>query len=253
MIKYIDSKKMGRGRHGWLDSHFHFSFAEYCNPDNVRFGVLRVLNDDIVQAGEGFGTHPHRDMEIISCVIKGELSHRDSMGNARTLTRGQSQYMSAGTGVTHSEYNHTDRELRFAQIWIFPDRNGYRPNYGDYLFKLEDRFDKWLPVATSYDNAANDAPIKIHADINMYATILSKGKQIDFRVGGDRQAYVVLFEGEATVNGVWMHMRDALEIVKEDITITAEQEAHFLIIEMAFDEECYKEKYEGNDEQYRGE
>jgi redox-sensitive bicupin YhaK (pirin superfamily) len=253
MIKYIDSKKMGRGRHGWLDSYFHFSFAEYCNPGNVRFGVLRVLNDDIVQAGEGFGTHPHRDMEIISYVIKGELSHRDSMGNVHTLTRGQSQYMSAGTGVTHSEYNHTDGELRFAQIWIFPDRNGYEPNYGDYRFKLEDRFDKWLPVATSYGNTANDAPIKIHADINMYATILSKGKQAGFRVGGDRQAYLVLFEGGATVNGIRMNTRDALEIVKEDVTITAEQEAHFLIIEMAFDEACYKEKYEGNEEQYRGE
>jgi redox-sensitive bicupin YhaK (pirin superfamily) len=161
--------------------------------------------------------------------------------------------MSAGTGVTHSEYNLTDGELRFAQIWVFPDRKGYKPNYGDYRFKLEDRFDKWLPVATSYDNAENAAPIKIHADINMYATILSKGKQIEFQVGGDRQAYLVLFEGEASVNGTRMNMRDALEIVKEDITITAAQDAHILIIEMAFDEECYKEKYGGNEEQYKGE
>jgi redox-sensitive bicupin YhaK (pirin superfamily) len=245
MIKYIDSKKMGRGQHGWLDSHFHFSFAEYFNPENIRFGVLRVLNDDIVQAGEGFGTHPHRDMEIISYVIEGELSHRDSMGNAHTLSRGQSQYMSAGTGVTHSEYNHTDSELRFAQIWFLPDKNGYKPNYGDYRFKWEDRVDKWLPIATCYDNKANTAPIKIHADINMYAAMLSKGKQIEFEVRSDRQAYLVLLEGEASVNGVNMNMRDALEIVKEDITITAEKDSHFLIIEMAFDE---KEQY-----QYRGE
>ncbi len=253
MIKYIDSRKMGRGRHGWLDSHFHFSFAGYFNPGNVRFGALRVLNDDIVQAGEGFGTHPHRDMEIISYVIKGELSHRDSMGNAHTLTRGQSQYMSAGTGVTHSEYNFGDGELRFAQIWLFPDKKGYKPNYGDYRFKLEDRFDKWLPMATSYDNVENTAPIKIHADINMYSTILSKGKQIEFEVKNDRQAYLVLLEGEATVNGIHMNMRDALEIVKEDISITAGKEAHFVIIEMAFDEECYKEKYEKNEDDYKGE
>jgi redox-sensitive bicupin YhaK (pirin superfamily) len=118
---------------------------------------------------------------------------------------------------------------------------------------LEDRVDKWLPIATSYDHAENTAPIKIHADINLYATILSKGKQLEFQVGGDRQAYLVLFEGEATVNGIRMNMRDALEIVKEDILITAGQEAHFLIIEMAFDEKCYKEKYEGNEEQYKGE
>jgi redox-sensitive bicupin YhaK (pirin superfamily) len=238
MLKHIDSKKMGRGRHGWLDSHFHFSFAEYCNPNNVRFGVLRVLNDDIVLAGEGFGMHPHRDMEIISYVIKGELSHQDSMGNAHTLKRGQSQYISAGTGVMHSEYNHTSGDLRFAQIWISPDKNGYAPNYGEYRFNLEDRFDKWLPIATSCGNAANDAPIKIHSDINMYATIISAGKQIEFKVGADRQAYLVLFEGEATINGsIRMNERDALEIVKEDITITAGHEAHFLIIEMAFDED----------------
>jgi redox-sensitive bicupin YhaK (pirin superfamily) len=236
-----------------LESHFHFSFAEYFNPDNIRFGALRVLNDDIVQAGEGFGTHPHRDMEIISYVIRGELSHRDSMGNAHTLTRGQSQYMSAGTGVTHSEYNHGEGELRFAQIWCFPDRNGYKPNYGDHRFALEERFDRWMPLATSYDNTENTAPIKIHADVNIYATILSAGKRLDFEVGGDRQAYLVLFEGEATVNGVRMNARDAMEVVQENITITAGSEAHLLVIEMAFDEECYKEKHGGNDEQYVGE
>ena len=232
MIRYIDSRKMGRGRHGWLDSHFHFSFAEYFNSANIKFGVLRVLNDDIVQPGEGFDTHPHRDMEIISYVIKGELTHRDSMGNTRTLTRGQAQYMSAGTGVTHSEYNHGGSKLRFAQIWILPDKEGYIPNYGDYMFELKDRFDKWLPIATSYENTSNDAPIKIHADINMYATILSQGKQIEFEVKNGRQVYMVLFEGEATVNGVHMNMRDALEAVQESLVISAETEIHVLVIEM---------------------
>ena len=139
MRKYVDHTKMGRGQHGWLDSHFHFSFADYFNPQNIRFGVLRVFNDDIVQAQEGFDIHPHQDMEIISYVVQGELSHEDSMGNAHTLTRGQSQYMSAGTGVFHSEYNLQEKdELRFMQIWIFPDQRGYRPNYGDYRFALED-------------------------------------------------------------------------------------------------------------------
>ena len=126
---------MGRGIHGWLDSHFHFSFAEYYNPENINFGVLRVWNDDIVLPGTGFGTHPHDNMEIISYVLEGELSHADSMGNEQTLTRGQVQYMSAGTGITHSEYNHGEVPLRFFQIWIFADKRGYRPNYGDYRFK----------------------------------------------------------------------------------------------------------------------
>jgi redox-sensitive bicupin YhaK (pirin superfamily) len=245
MLKFIDHTKMGRGRHGWLDSYFHFSFAEYYNPENIRFGVMRVLNDDVVQPGTGFGTHPHKDMEIVSYVIQGELSHKDSMGNQHTLTRGQSQYMSAGTGVTHSEYNFADGELRFMQMWILPDKKGYTPNYGDYRFELEDRFNKWLPIATSFENTENTAPIKIHADVNIYATILAAGNGLDFRVASDRQAYLVLFEGDAEVNGVKLSSRDALEIIKENISVAASNtHAHILIIEMAFDENCYSSYFE---------
>jgi redox-sensitive bicupin YhaK (pirin superfamily) len=241
MIKYIDHTNMGRGKHGWLDSHFHFSFAEYHNPQNIHFGVLRVFNDDIVQAQEGFGVHPHQDMEIISYVVQGELSHQDSMGNARTLTRGQSQYMSAGTGVFHSEHNWQEKdELRFMQIWIFPDKRGYKPNYGDYLFALEERFDKWLQIATSFDNKENTAPIKVHQDVNVYATILSAGKSIEFKVGDDRQAYLVCLEGEADVAAIHLNTRDALEIVKEDILISTATGGHLFVVEMAYDDECYK-------------
>jgi redox-sensitive bicupin YhaK (pirin superfamily) len=243
MIKHIPGKNMGRGRHGWLESWFHFSFADYYNPDNIRFGVLRVFNDDTVQPGAGFPTHPHRNMEIISYVVQGELSHKDSMGNAHTLTRGQSQYMSAGTGVTHSEFNLRNDELRFMQIWILPDKDGYKPNYGDYRFVLEDRFDKWLPIATGYENAENNAPIKVHADVNAYATILSAGNSIELKVGKNRQAYLVLLEGEASVGDIHLETRDALEIVKETIFITAKKAAHFFVLEMEYDDACYKEKY----------
>jgi redox-sensitive bicupin YhaK (pirin superfamily) len=226
-----------------LESWFHFSFAEYRNPDNIRFGVLRVFNDDTVQPGTGFPTHPHRDMEIISYVVQGELSHKDSMGNEHTLTRGQSQYMSAGTGVTHSEFNLANDVLRFMQIWIFPDKEGYTPNYGDYRFVLEDRFDKWLPIATGYKNAENNAPIKVHADINAYATILSAGNSIELKIGDNRQAYLVLLEGEASVGDIHLKTRDALEIVKETIAIIAEKSAHVFVLEMEYDDVCYKEKY----------
>jgi redox-sensitive bicupin YhaK (pirin superfamily) len=232
---------MGRGQHGWLDSHFHFSFAEYYNPMNLRFGVLRVFNDDIVKAGEGFGPHPHQDMEIISYVVEGELSHKDSMGNAHTLTRGQSQYMSAGTGVFHSEYNLQENDdLRFTQIWILPDRRGYEPNYGDYRFNLEDRVGKWLPIATGYDNDENDAPIKVHQDINVYSTILGAGGKIHFEVGNNRQAYLVCLEGDASVGDIRLTERDALEVVKESITIETEAGCHLIVIEMAYDDDCYK-------------
>jgi len=135
VLRKIDNTKMGSSDLGWLKSKFHFSFAEYYNPSNVNFGVLRVINDDLVKPGTGFDTHPHRDMEIISYIVDGELTHGDSMGNKRTLSRGHVQYMSAGTGVFHSEHNFGEETLRFLQIWIYPDKNGYEPNYGDYKFE----------------------------------------------------------------------------------------------------------------------
>jgi redox-sensitive bicupin YhaK (pirin superfamily) len=231
---------MGRGIHGWLDSHFHFSFAEYYNPQNTHFGILRVMNDDLVQPGTGFDTHPHENMEIISYVVNGELTHRDSMDNERTLTRGQVQYMSAGTGVFHSEYNHGNELLRFFQIWIFPDKEGYKPNYGDYRFRLEDRNDRWLPLATGTENKNSSAPIKIHADINAWAAIISPGKSLDFEVAPGRQAYLALIEGGARLQGkegssAALSMRDAAEIRGESFTVTAGEDgpAHTLVIEMA--------------------
>jgi redox-sensitive bicupin YhaK (pirin superfamily) len=234
MLRAIDSAGMGRGVHGWLDSHFHFSFAEYYNPENVNFGVLRVLNDDLVLPGTGFDMHPHQNMEIISYVINGELTHGDNMGNKQTLTRGQTQYMSAGTGVWHSEHNFGKETLRFFQIWIFVDTDNYQPNYGDYRFNWADRVNTWMPVATSYDNSNNLAPVKIHQDINMYATYLEADKSLPFAIGSGRQAYLVVAEGKAWVNGIGLHERDALEITEENIElVTKGDDAHVIIIEMA--------------------
>ena len=233
MLKYIDSKKMGRGQHGWLDSHFHFSFADYYNPKNMNFGVLRVVNDDLVKPGTGFDTHPHENMEIISYVVDGELTHADSMNNKHTLTRGQVQYMSAGTGVWHSEHNFGKDLLRFLQIWILPDKAGHRPNYGDYRFELSDREDRWLSIATSSENRESSAPIKIHADVNVSAAIITQGKSLDLNVAKGRQAYLVLIEGEAEVEGIRLHARDALEITEQDVTIHAAETAHVLVLEMA--------------------
>jgi redox-sensitive bicupin YhaK (pirin superfamily) len=237
MVKYIDSRKMGRGSHGWLESYHHFSFADYYNPRNIRFGVLRVVNDDTVQPQTGFDTHPHQDMEIISYVVSGELTHRDSMGNERALSRGQVQYMSAGTGVTHSEYNLGGGELRFLQIWIFPDRKGYAPNYGDYRFLFEERLDRWLPIAASGENPRSGAPIRVHADINVYAAYISGEKSLAFDVAESRQAYLVLIEGLAGIQGrdgrLELSARDAAEITEENIVIYAREPAHVLVLEMA--------------------
>jgi redox-sensitive bicupin YhaK (pirin superfamily) len=233
MLRAIESGTLGRGMHGWLDSHFHFSFADYYNPANISFGALRVWNDDLVLPGTGFDTHPHRDMEILSYVIDGELSHADSMGNEQTLGRGMVQYMSAGTGITHSEYNHGTVPLRFFQIWIFADEDGYEPNYGDHRFVWEDRVDTWMPIASGLDTADSTAPIRIHQDINVYATFLTAGASLPFEVGAGRQAYLVVAEGKARVGGIGLHARDAMEIVEEDVIVESLEDAHIVIIEMA--------------------
>ena len=230
MLRYIDHKKMGRGSHGWLDSHHHFSFANYYNPANIQFGVLRVVNDDIVQAGTGFDFHPHSDMEIISYVIRGELTHKDSMGNERTLGRGGIQYMSAGTGVVHGEFNNGSEEVRFLQIWVLPNKLGVKPNYGDFELPWEDRVDKWMNIVSG--NPDDSFPIRFHADLNLYASYITNGNSLEFKVGKGRQAYMALMEGSVTVNGVDVWERDALEIIEEDVVITASKDAHLLMFEM---------------------
>ncbi|GHT01074.1 hypothetical protein AGMMS50276_28340 [Synergistales bacterium] len=230
MLRHIYYDKMGRGQHGWLDSHFHFSFAEYCNPDNVQFGVLRVVNDDRVAPGTGFDTHPHKNMEIISYVVEGELTHADNMKNKHTLARGQVQYMSAGTGVYHSEHNLGAKLLRFLQIWILPDKAGYEPAYGDHRFEWDERKDKWLPIASG--DAASSAPIRIHADVNVSATEITKGGSNAFLVGKDRQAYLILIEGEVKIAEHDLSAGDAMEIVEENITVAAKDASHILVLEM---------------------
>lgn len=229
MLKKIDHKNMGTGNHGWLRSIFHFSFADYYNPENIHFGKLRVINDDLVEAGKGFGLHPHKDMEIISYVVDGQLTHGDSMGNNNTVSRGHVQYMSAGTGVYHSEYNYGDSTLRFLQIWIMPDRSGYTPNYGDYRFEWNERSNQWLHMVSS---KTGDAPIKINQDANIYSLSLDAGHKISFPVREGRQAYLVQIEGSSTINKVELAMRDALEIVEDEIVINANETSHFLMVEL---------------------
>jgi len=229
MLKKIDSKDMGSSNLGWLKSKFHFSFAEYYNPVNINFGALRVINDDLIKAGTGFDTHPHKDMEIISYVVNGELTHGDSMGNHNTITRGQIQYMSAGTGVFHSEHNLGSEELRLLQIWIYPDRRDYEPNYGDYRFEWKDRRNQWLKMVSGKNG---DTPIKINQDVNIYSLELDKGNEISFPVSKGRQAYLVQIEGKSLINDVELSAQDALEITSEDIIVQAKETSHIIILEM---------------------
>ncbi|GAA0070475.1 pirin family protein [Clostridium sardiniense] len=229
MIRHLENKNMGKSNLGWLKSSFYFSFAEYFNIDNMHFGPLRVLNDDLIEAGTGFDTHPHENMEIITYIVSGELTHGDSMGNKRTLSRGNMQYMSAGTGVYHSEHNLSDDMLRLLQIWIIPDKQGLKPQYGDFEFNFDDRRNNFLHMVSSMEG---NAPIKINQDVNIYTLFLEEGKEIEFKVEDGRQVYLVQIEGNSIINNIKVNERDALEIIEEDISIKSKTDSHFILIEM---------------------
>ena len=184
MLKKLPKKNMGTSNLGWLESRFHFSFAQYHNPENMNFGVLRVLNDDIIHPQSGFGTHPHKDMEIITYVIKGAITHKDSMGNSESLSRGEVQYISAGEGITHSEYNTTDEDLRVLQLWIIPPQKSLPRLYGSHRFTKEQREDKLLKIVSSQ---TSDAPIKIYQDVSIFVS--ESTKDISYEIKKDMQIY----------------------------------------------------------------
>ncbi|MEY3090017.1 MAG: hypothetical protein RL113_333 [Pseudomonadota bacterium] len=232
MLKKRPKEQMGTSNLGWLESRFHFSFAEYYNPANIRFGVLRVLNDDIIHPMSGFGTHPHENMEIISYIVDGEITHKDSMGNSETLTRGEVQYLSAGDGIEHSEYNrHESQDLRLLQIWIFPPRKGLAKLYGSHRFTPSQRKNQLLHIISSHKG---NAPIKIYQDVDIYVCELDAVKALSFDLSNDRQVYFVQIEGSSIVNDVALDHGDAMEIKEEStLHITAVTNSHFLFIEMA--------------------
>ena len=232
MLKKLPKENMGTSNLGWLESRFHFSFAEYRNPKNTNFGVLRVLNDDIVHANSGFDTHPHSNMEIISYVVNGEITHKDSMGNSETLKRGEVQYLSAGDGIYHSEHNvHKSDDLRLLQIWIIPPKSGLPRLYGSKRYEEKDRINKFLNIVSSTDG---NADIKIYQDINIYVSELEIDKSLEFEIKENRQVYFVQIEGSSNINEITLNAGDAMEIVDiEKIEIKALENSHFLFIEMA--------------------
>lgn len=231
MLKKIKKKDMGTSNLGWLESRFHFSFAEYRNPENIHFGVLRVLNDDIVHPKTGFDLHPHQNMEIISYIVKGEITHKDSMGNSETLKKGEVQYLSAGDGIYHSEHNNKEtKELRLLQIWILPPRESLPKLYGSWKFKKEERKNKLLHIVSSLNG---NSKIKIYQDVNFFVSELEKSKKLEFNIKEKRQIYFVQIEGISRINDIEIEEGDALEITKESkIDIKALINSHFLFIEM---------------------
>jgi quercetin 2,3-dioxygenase len=229
----------------WLKSRFHFSFAEYNNDTNSNFGVLRVMNDDLVQPDRGFGTHPHRNMEIITYVVDGELTHKDSMGTSESLGRGSIQFMSAGTGVRHSEYNaSTTKPLRFIQTWIIPSKMNLEPKYGSFSPNSEKCIEKdtLLHLVSNVEDKSSSTPVEINQDVDGYASVLELGKTVVHKLPQGRQGYLLCLEGTIQVNGTELKRYDACEITGDSGTLTVEatgtemtadgEVAHFIMFTM---------------------
>ena len=223
----------GHADHGWLNTWHSFSFAGYYNPDRMHFGALRVLNDDTVQAGMGFGTHPHDNMEIITIVLEGELEHKDSMGTGSVISPGEVQVMSAGTGIMHSEFNHSqNNEVRFLQIWVFPDKKNVAPRYGQAKFEDEEMNGKWRTVV-SPDGADNT--LWIHQQAWFSLGTFDADTKISYQLKkADSLAYVFLISGEVTLEGETLERRDGigLEAIDSDIVMTTNKQSKILVMEI---------------------
>ncbi|WP_240409106.1 pirin family protein [Flavobacterium psychrotrophum] len=223
----------GHANHGWLDSHHTFSFANYNNPDRMHFGVLRVLNDDRVDAGKGFGTHPHDNMEIISIPLEGDLEHKDSMGNTAVIKRGDIQVMSAGTGIQHSEYNrNADRLTKFLQIWVFPNKRNVTPRYDQITLKEADRQNKLQQILSPN---ADDAGVWIHQDAWFNLGTFDKDFTTTYNINQKGNGvYVFVIKGDVTVGGIALNERDGLGVWDVDtFSLQANsQDAEVLLMEV---------------------
>jgi redox-sensitive bicupin YhaK (pirin superfamily) len=225
------SGERGRADHGWLRSFHSFSFADYYDPEHMGFGPLRVINEDRVRPGTGFGTHGHRDMEIISYVLEGALAHKDSAGNGSTIVPGDVQRMSAGRGVMHSEFNHEKAaETHFLQIWIEPDVRGIPPEYEQTHISAEEKRGR-LRLIASPDGAQGS--LKIHQDARIYAALIDGNEQAAHALGSGRRAYVHVARGKVKVNGVGLEPGDAVEASGIDrIDLSGGEAAEVLLFDL---------------------
>jgi quercetin 2,3-dioxygenase len=232
MINLRKSEDRGYANHGWLESRFSFSFAEYQDDQHVHFGALRVINDDYIEAGKGFGTHGHRDMEIVTYVLEGAIAHKDSLGNGAEIRPGEVQRMSAGCGIMHSEYNPsaTDR-THLLQIWIIPNRSGGAASYEQKFYGAEEKRGM-LRLVASPDGA--DGSVTIQQDARMYAGLLDGAEAATHAIAAGRLVYVHMARGEATVNGIALKAGDAAKIENETALHLAQgKDAEVLVFDLA--------------------
>jgi redox-sensitive bicupin YhaK (pirin superfamily) len=232
MITLRPARERGHAEHGWLDSHHTFSFADYYDPKQMGFRSLRVINEDRVQPGRGFGTHPHRDMEIVSYVLDGALEHKDSMGTGSIIRPGDVQRMTAGTGVLHSEFNHSKSEgVHFLQIWIVPERRGIAPSYEQKSFPEGDRRNQ-LRLVASRDGRGGS--LTVHQDVALYAGLLDAGASVAHALAPGRHAWVQVARGEVTLNGKRLAEGDGASVSgEEQLAIEASRPSELLVFDLA--------------------
>lgn len=232
MIEIRPFAGLGHANHGWLDANHHFSFADYYNPDRMQWGPLRVWNDDTIAPKSGFPPHPHRDMEIITYVRAGAITHKDSLGNTGRTAAGDVQVMSAGSGITHAEYNLEDEVTTLFQIWIQPTTRGGQPSWGAKQFPRGDRAGQMVVLASGYKDDADALPIRTEGRV-LGATIRA-GESVDYPLGAERKAYLVSATGRIEVNGIAAHPRDGVAIAQEEnLRITALDDAEIVLVETA--------------------
>jgi redox-sensitive bicupin YhaK (pirin superfamily) len=234
MINIRPSNQRGHANHGWLDTYHTFSFSNYYDPKFMGFRALRVINEDRVAPGQGFGTHGHNDMEILTVVLEGALEHKDSMGNKGAIRPGEVQRMSAGTGVRHSEFNHSEKQpVHLLQIWIEPEKRGITPSYEQKAFSVDERKNTLKLLATR--NPENGA-VKINQDASLLTSILEPGKSLEYTLSKKRYAWLQVARGAVTVNGKQLDAGDGAAIEKEEklaIANTGSTEAEILLFDLA--------------------
>lgn len=237
MKTLIPAENIYLGDYDWHKGRFHFSFADYVDEGNDKFGVLKALNDFELKPGTGFETHPHEEMEIISYCVEGELTHIDSMGNKHSLKRGDVQYLCAGSGITHSEMNESSNDsLRFIQIWILPNNNGLTPTY---YAKNQSKVTQMNQLHHVVSGESMNGAIKIAQDANIYVAQLEKGNQLILSNHHNRQSYLLCLEGNLAGNGFELHNRDAMKWWETDqLSLAALEDSHLLVIEMAVDNQA---------------
>jgi len=232
MISLRPAEERGHADHGWLKTYHTFSFASYYDSGHMGFRTLRVLNDDTVQPGRGFGTHDHKDMEIISYVVAGGLEHKDSMGTGSVLSPDDVQRMSAGRGVTHSEFNHSQTEaLHFLQIWVLPETSGIEPSYQDAHFDQSEKLGR-LRLIVSPDG--DHGSLRIHQDVRLYASVLKSGAHVDHELRPGRHAWVQVVRGRVDANGRELGKGDGAAVSDEArLSFTGKESAEFLVFDLS--------------------